>query len=127
TFFGRGNGAWGANELAPLRSPDGTEAVFNVASGNTTLRVTARSGDFDWFVLIPTTSPAKLRSSPPPGTGLFSIPHTLVWVLDDFTTTIDVASALLKIDGAAVSAPAFSVAKNGKVTTATYTADIGKP
>ncbi|HKS38550.1 MAG TPA: hypothetical protein VJW76_15255, partial [Verrucomicrobiae bacterium] len=127
TFFGRGNGAWGSSEMAVLRDSLGNDAIFNVEGANTTFRVTARSGDFAWFVLIPTTSPAKLRTGPPQGTAPFSIPHTLKWVLDDFSTTINTATASLKIDGATVTAPAFTVTKTGKVTTATYVADIGNP
>lgn len=126
SFDAPSSGGWGANNLVEMKTSIGEAAVFKITGGGaTTFRFNTQNGDFDWFVLVPTTSPAKLRTGPPLGTAPFSIPHTLTWVLDDFSTTINVASAALKIDGATVTAPAFTVTKNGDVTTATYVADIG--
>lgn len=125
TFVGRGNGGWGRSELAPLRDSSGREAVFNVESGATTLRISARSGDIDGIILVPSASAARLRSGPPTGVAPFSIPQTLTWVLDDFSTTIVPTSATLTIDGTPVPAAAFTATKTGTVTTATYVTDIG--
>jgi len=56
TFSGQGTGAYGNNRLVLLR--DGTTApyVLHVEAGTTTFRFNLGSGDFDWFVLIPTNS-----------------------------------------------------------------------
>jgi hypothetical protein len=127
TFYGRGNGNWGASELAPLRDSSGREGVFNVDSATTTLRITVPSGDFDGIILVPASGvPARLRTGPPTGAAPFSVPQTLTWILDDFGTTVQENTATLTIDGAAVTAPAFTVSKSGKVTTAKYSLpDIG--
>jgi hypothetical protein len=87
--------------------------------------VTYRSGDVDGIILVPSASAARLRSGPPSGVAPFSLPRTLTWILDDFSTTIVPGSATLTIDGTPVTAPAFTATKAGKVTTATYVTDIG--
>jgi hypothetical protein len=55
TFRGSGSGAWGSSVLVPLISPAGANAVVTFPGGPVTLRATARNGDFDWFVFVPTT------------------------------------------------------------------------
>jgi hypothetical protein len=55
TFRGSGSGAWGSSILVPLINPSGADAVVTFPGGPVTLRATARNGDFDWFVFVPTT------------------------------------------------------------------------
>jgi hypothetical protein len=55
-FFDQsGSGGWGQNNLVPMKDASGTTtAVFTVADAVTTLRMSHDSGDFDWFMLVPT-------------------------------------------------------------------------
>jgi hypothetical protein len=54
TFLQDGSGAWGQNNLVPMKDTGGATATFNVADPLTTLRMSHTSGDFDWFMLVPT-------------------------------------------------------------------------
>jgi hypothetical protein len=126
TFYGRGNGNWGQSELAPLRSTDGSQGVFSSPGGATTLRVTARSGDFDAIILSPISVPAKLQSGPV-GNSPFSVPRSVTWVLEDFTTTINTNTISLTVGGTPVAAADLSVTKTGGITTVRYLAPLGVP
>jgi hypothetical protein len=54
-FFDQsGSGGWGQNNLVPMKDAGGATAVFTVADAVTTLRMSHDSGDFDWFMLVPT-------------------------------------------------------------------------
>lgn len=121
TFTGRGNGGWGNNELAPLRAADGSLGAVRIGTGNSTLRVTATSGDFDFVLLVPASFPPKLIASEPKNLR-FAVPRDAVlsWTFEDFSTTFNTASAALSVNGAAVPAAQLTVAKNGAITTITY-------
>jgi hypothetical protein len=57
-FHGAGTGGWGANELVPMTDADGNVKTVDLG-GETTLRFVMDSGDFDYFLLVPTgASPA---------------------------------------------------------------------
>ena len=123
TFDAPASGAWGDNDLVPMKGADGTEGVFKLSgTAATTLRFTTGSGDYDWFVLVPVTGiPAKLQSVDPDGLHFpVSRDAVIKWTFVDFSTTFNTASAKLKINGADVVAPQFTVTKTGDVTTATY-------
>jgi hypothetical protein len=56
SFNAAGSGAWGLNNLVPLRDGSGNQVVLNL-SGVTTLRFTAESGDIDYFRFDPLLPP----------------------------------------------------------------------
>lgn len=72
TFNAPGTGGWGSSVLVPMKDANGADAVLLFrGSAATTLRFEMVSGDFDWFVLVPTNTPT-LRpavSSVSPGNG----------------------------------------------------------
>jgi hypothetical protein len=53
-FFDQaGSGGWGQNNLVPMKDAGGATAVISIADPVTTLRMSHDSGDFDWFMLVP--------------------------------------------------------------------------
>src|SRR5207302_1821070 len=92
TFDAPASGAWGDNDLVPMKGADGTEGVFKLSgTAATTLRFTTGSGDYDWFVLVPVTGiPAKLRSVDPDGLRFpVSRDAVIKWTFDDVSTTFN--------------------------------------
>ena len=132
TFVGRGNGAWSSNELSPLKDAEGNPKVFKIKNAQTTFRVTATSGDFDWFVLVPvTTAPPQLVNKEPKDL-LFPVDRNAVikWNFEDYSTKVNTSSVALKVNGTAAPAAEVTVAKVGDITTVSYDPaalfDIGK-
>ncbi len=56
TFDAPGTGAYGNNSLVLLRDVLGEPVVVSIQDPSTSFRVNLGSGDFDWFVLVPTSS-----------------------------------------------------------------------
>jgi len=56
TFDAPGSGQWGLNNLVPLKTPDGEDAVIELR-GKTTIRFTAGSGDIDYYKFIAVLPP----------------------------------------------------------------------
>jgi hypothetical protein len=119
SFFGPGAGFSGTDVLTPLNGADGTLAAFK-ASGKTTFRITDSAGDIDWLLLVPVTVPAKYTGVQPDLRFTLSREDTITWTFEDLSTTVNTASVKLMVDGAAVPASEFTVAKVGDITTATY-------
>jgi hypothetical protein len=132
TFVGRGNGGWGSNELAPLERADRQQGYFKVGTGDTTFRFYAQSGDFDGFVLIPTTAAPPQLTGMGPNNLLFPVARdaAITWTYEDFSTTFNAGSAKLKVNGVEVPAAQVTTVKTGSTTTVTYDPpgffDIGK-
>jgi hypothetical protein len=59
TFNGEGSGGWSRNELVPMKNASGQIATIHLG-GVQTVRYNTPSGDFDYLVFVP-------QSTPPPG------------------------------------------------------------
>jgi hypothetical protein len=57
-FLADGSGDWGRNELVPLTNTEGNLQVVSMG-GVQTVRFTMDSGDFDYFLLVPTDGVAQ--------------------------------------------------------------------
>jgi hypothetical protein len=57
-FNSPGSGGWGRNELVPLRDGNGDMVTANMG-GVETVRVNLDSGDFDYLLFIPATTPVE--------------------------------------------------------------------
>ncbi len=66
SFNGEGTGGWGVNRLVPLRDSTGITRILQFG-GTETLRMNFQSGDFDYFILMPLTSP-RIAVQPQPAT-----------------------------------------------------------
>jgi hypothetical protein len=108
TIRGTPPGGWGNNGLLPAQDPSGGKGVFKLPGGSVTIRYTTRGGDFDWFTLVPTTSPAKLVRAPD---WRDTSRRDASWYIQNFSTSVQNGSVKLFLDG--VETP----------TTVTYTAD----
>lgn len=66
SFSGEGTGGWGINRLVPLRDNSGIARILQFG-GTETLRMNLQSGDFDYLILMPLTSP-RIALQPQPAT-----------------------------------------------------------
>lgn len=101
-FHGSGSTGWGNNVLVPLANPTTGDAyVFKLPGGKVTLRYTKREGDFDWFTLSPVSGiPPKVVSAPG---ALDTSKRTVQWVIENFSTSVQVSSIKIEIHGADAS------------------------
>lgn len=60
TYSRPSSGGWGNNTLNQLMVGP-VPAVVDITSATTTLRAYQREGDFDWFILVPTTNPVPAQ------------------------------------------------------------------
>jgi hypothetical protein len=102
TIRGTPPGGWGNNGLLPAQDPWGNKGVFKMPGGKVTLRFTTRGGDFDWFTLSPTTSPAKITQAPDPRDSVRN--DRAIWTISNFSTSVANGSVSLEVNGAAVPA-----------------------
>jgi len=108
-----------------MQNPEGKLATVKIGSGDTTLRYTLNSGDFDWFVLTKTTTPQPPQvvafapnvadSGRAPYRGSYGGPINVQ--ISDMSTTVDPASIKLKVDDKDVTP---QVTKAGDITTVNY-------
>lgn len=99
------SGAWGDNNLTVAKS-GGQDAIVHL-SGTNTIRVFIDSGDYDWFVLAPTTDPTPEPSvtSTSPANGSTSLATALsLDITDAFREkTVTQSTIALKVNGQTVT------------------------
>jgi hypothetical protein len=101
-FSAPGSGGWGANNLVPMKTATGADAVFQLPGGPVTLRFNLGSGDFDFLVL---------QHAAPPPPSVTAVPEddvkrnevVLDWTLADGASQVVVNTVRLAIDGVDVS------------------------
>ncbi len=133
TFDAPSSGAWGDNDLVPMKAADGSEAVFKLAgAGPTTLRFTTGSGDYDWFALVPRNSVAPVLTSLTPPTDLTVYRDSkFTWTIEDFSTAVQAGSITLRFADADVTSQLAIAKPTSDTTTVSYQPaqllDFGKP
>jgi hypothetical protein len=95
-FNAPGSGGWGMNVLVPLLDANGYEAVFRPSPGQTTLRFSTLSGDFDWFTLAPAL-PTVTFARPFPGETVVRDVE-LSFVITDYQSAVAPATIKLFLD-----------------------------
>jgi hypothetical protein len=121
-FRGTGSSAWGQSVLVPLRAGDSDSAPLGAVKftgGPVTLRVTATSGDYDWFVFAPATDIRPTFSTGPGNLAQVRRDAKITARIEDFSVTANTNTIRVVVNGVDVTA-ASAISKSGDVTTVTY-------
>jgi hypothetical protein len=103
-FGAPGSGGWGNNNLVPMKTAAGADALVKLV-GETTVRFNLSSGDFDFLIF---------SAAPPPPPGVESTPQddmkrnevVLDWVLRDTDSAVNASTIRVFVDGEDVTAQA---------------------
>jgi len=96
-FTGPGSGGWANNNLVPMKTASGAPAVVKLA-GKNTVRFNLNSGDFDFLIFSPASSPPPTVQSVPQDSGT-KTNVVLDWVLGDTDSQVDPATVKVEFGG----------------------------
>lgn len=105
-FTGPGSGGWANNNLVPMKTASGDPAVVKLVGPNT-VRFNLNSGDFDFLIFSPASSPPPTVQSVPQDSGT-KTNVVLDWVLADTDSKVNVASVKVEFAGQDVTSQAVA-------------------
>lgn len=97
SFNAPGSGAWGANNLVPMKNASGDDALVKL-TGKNTVRFNLGSGDFDFLIFVPAPPPPPFVSKSP----IESTKRNEVvadWELRDTDSKVNVSTLKLFVAG----------------------------
>jgi hypothetical protein len=115
SFTAPASGTWGNNNLVPMKTATGADAIVKLV-GTNTVRFNNSSGDFDFLIFTPASPPppsiltTPFESIEDPAAGV------LIWTLQDSDVQVVPSSVRVFLDDVDVSTKALTT-KTGAVTT----------